>query len=302
MAAVTTIRLPANLVAACRRADGGRAEGAEGHRDEWLRRLPEVIADLAARWSLRVSDPFQPGGQTAWVAPARSERHGDVVLKVGWRHMESEDEAAGLRAWDGQGTVRVFAEERMDQTSALLLERCRPGTMLKARPEPEQDLVVASLLRRLWRAPVDRAPFRPLQAMCDYWAGSFEERVAASAVRRDPAIVREGAGLFRSLPATAEREVLLCTDLHAENVLAATREEWLVIDPKPFVGDPTYDALQHILNCKDRLCADPHALVARVAGLLDLDAERLLVWLFARCVVETDTWPWALEVALKVRP
>jgi hypothetical protein len=39
--------------------------------------------------------------------------------------------------------------------------------------------------------------------------------------------------LFRSLPGTSERSVLLCTDLHPGNALAARREPWLVIDPKP---------------------------------------------------------------------
>jgi streptomycin 6-kinase len=32
-------------------------------------------------------------------------------------------------------------------------------------------------------------------------------------------------------------DVLLATDLHAGNVLRAQRQPWLVIDPKPFVGD-----------------------------------------------------------------
>jgi streptomycin 6-kinase len=293
MAAVTTFPMPANLVA---------GSGPDGARVAWLHELPGEVADLAARWSLHLGDPFQPGGQTAWVAPARSGTYGDVVLKVGWRHMESEDEAAGLRAWHGRGTVQVFADERRGRTSALLLERCHPGTMLTSRPEEEQDEVLSVLLRRLWQAPADGWPFRPLQVMCDYWADSFEKKVAAGRVRVDPALAREGASLFRSLPGTAEDQVLLCTDLHAENVLAAGREEWLVIDPKPFVGDPTYDALQHLLNCEDRLRADPRGLATRMAGLLGLNAERLVAWLFARCVVETGTWPWAPEVARAVRP
>ena len=49
----------------------------------------------------------------------------------------------------------------------------------------------------------------------------------------------------------------LCTDLHAGNVLRADRQPWLMIDPKPHVGDPTYDALQHMLNCPARLHAEP---------------------------------------------
>ena len=292
MAPVATFPLPANLVAASR----------EDGREAWLQLLPGEIEELAARWSLQLGHPFEPGGQTAWVAPVHHPAHGDAVLKVVWRHMECEDEAAGLRAWDGQGAVRVFADERLSETTtALLLERCRPGSMLTACPEEEQDEVVGGLLLRLWRTHADLSPFRPLQVMCDYWADSFERKLAAGTVHVDPALARDGAHLFRALPASADEEVLLCTDLHAENVLAAEREEWLVIDPKPFVGDPTYDALQHLLNCEERLLADPRGLAARVAGLLDLDPERLLTWLFARCIVDSDTWSWTLDVARAVR-
>jgi streptomycin 6-kinase len=293
MADMATVPMPANLVAACRR----------NGREAWLAGLPAQIEGVAARWSLFLEDPFEPGGQTAWVAPARSPGHGDAVLKVAWRHMESEDEAAGLREWAGEGAIRVFGEERLsDRTTALLLERCRPGTTLAQRPEDEQDVVIASLLHRLWRAPSDGSTFRPLQQMCDYWAGSFEREVARGESGVDLGMAREGASLFRSLPASAPDEVLLCTDLHAENVLSAAREEWLVIDPKPFVGDRTYDALQHLLNCGERLEADPRGLAARVAGLLGLDPERLLLWLFARLVVDPANWPWAAQVARRIRP
>jgi streptomycin 6-kinase len=81
--------------------------------------------------------------------------------------------------------------------------------------------------------------------------------------------------------------VLLCTDLHAGNVLAARREPWLMIDPKPFVGDPAYDPVQHMLNCDQRLAANPGGLAQRMAALLDLDPERVRLWLFARCAQES---------------
>jgi streptomycin 6-kinase len=84
--------------------------------------------------------------------------------------------------------------------------------------------------------------------------------------------------------------------------LAAEREPWLVIDPKPYVGDPTYDALQHLLNCDERLHADPVGLARRVADLLGLEEERLLLWLFARCVQESPDWPALAEIARRVAP
>jgi streptomycin 6-kinase len=138
--------------------------------------------------------------------------------------------------------------------------------------------------------------------MCDAWADEFEQKVAARGTGLDAGLARDGIALFRRLPATAERSVLLCTDLHADNVLAAEREPWLVIDPKPYVGDPTYDALQHLLNCDERLHADPVGLARRVADLLGLEEERLLLWLFARCVQESPDWPALAEIARRVAP
>jgi streptomycin 6-kinase len=46
---------------------------------------------------------------------------------------------------------------------------------------------------------------------------------------------------------------LLATDLHTGNVLAAQRQPWLMIDPKPYVGDPCYDLGQHLLLNNDSL-------------------------------------------------
>jgi streptomycin 6-kinase len=121
--------------------------------------------------------------------------------------------------------------------------------------------------------------------MCDQWAAESEAAPAAVCASLDPGLVRAGRTLFRELPRSADRQVLLATDLHAENILSARREPWLAIDPKPHVGDPAYDALQHMLNC-ERLFTDPVGLARRLAAALDLDADRLLRWLFARCVVE----------------
>jgi streptomycin 6-kinase len=224
-----------------------------------------------------------------------------LVLKVAWRHSEAEDEAAGLREWDGRGVVRLYATEEQDDTIALLIERCRPGTSLASRPEEEQDNIIAGLLRRLWIEPLGQRGFRPLQLMCDEWADEFEHKAAAGRSSIDPGLAREGIALFRSLPATADKAVLLCTDLHAYNVLEAEREPWLVIDPKPYVGDPTYDPLQHMLN-QDRLLTDPVGLTRHMADLVGLSRDRLLLWLFARCVQESPDWPGLAEVAGRIAP
>ena len=253
-------------------------------RAAWLQRLPGVIRELEQRWSLTLGSPFDNGEVTAaWVAPATLASGLTVVLKLAMPHMEGEHEIEGLRFWNGNPTVRLLDAD--DLLNAMLLERCDPGTHLRALPEPEQDVVIARLLSRLWRAPVAPHPFRPLSEMLAYWS---EETMAQSPRWRDAGLVREGLRLFDELGKSSTQQVLLATDLHAGNVLRAQREEWLAIDPKPFVGDPAYDATQHLLNCRARLDSDPDRTIRRFADLAGVDSHRVRLWLFARLAMETD--------------
>jgi streptomycin 6-kinase len=280
---MTAIRIPLQLYDAVHEDD--RAE-----RFAWLAALPDTVREIATDWRLGLEDPYVPGGQCAWVAPARDPAGEELVLKVGWRHRESEHEAEGLLHWDGAGAVRCLRTRTQQDTTALLLERCVPGTRLNdATPEPEQDKVIARLLRRLWERPLpDDHGFGSLQTMCALWAEWFELDYEADPHGLDRGLANEGIELLRELPRShsRERDVLLCTDLHAGNVLAARRDPWLTIDPKPFAGDPAFDAVQHMLNCDERLATDATGLAQRMANLLEVDGERVMQWLLARCVQE----------------
>ncbi len=253
----------------------------------WLDQLPDTLRNLERQWSLELESPFDTDDVScAWVAPARLAHGPSAVLKVGLPHMEAEHELEGLRFWNGDPAVRVLLAD--DRMGAMLLERCEPGTPLRALPEPDQDVIITGLLRRLWRAPTRPHKFRPLSVLMKYWS---EETLACAGQWPDAGLVREGLRLFKELPDSAPREVLLATDLHAGNVLRAVREPWLVIDPKPFVGDPAFDATQHLFNCDERLSADPDGTIRRVADLLEVDHERVRLWTFARAAAESrDNW------------
>lgn len=277
-----SLTIPASLAANCRRSP---------ERAEWLGLLPEVVDDLRTRWSLELEAPFDgPEVSAAWVASATRPNGSTAVLKVSMPHMEADHEIDGLRFWDGDSTVRLL--EADEATGAMLLERCEPGTWLRSVPEEDQDVVIASLLRRMWRVPSDPHPFRPLSEAIDLW---IEETLANETRWTDPGLVRDGLRLFEELSLAPGDQVLLATDLHAGNVLAAQRVPWLVIDPKPFVGDRSYDATQHLLNCDERMLDAPLATIERFADLLDVDARRVRSWLFARAAAENrDDWddPW----------
>ncbi|MGO2820952.1 MAG: aminoglycoside phosphotransferase family protein [Brachybacterium tyrofermentans] len=277
----------------------------------WCAELPQIVATVLTRWSLKASAPFSPGGSAAWVAPVQDRDGAELVLKVAWAHEESRDEAAGMAAWQGLGAARVLRSELQGQTSLLLMEQVLPGTPLAdLLTWPERDEVAAGLLRRMWVRPetvlpsAEAAQFRPLSQMCAWWADEAQARADAgdSPLPRD--IVDRGLALFRSLPREWDGDqALLATDFHPSNVLArgdAAAREWVLIDPKPYVGDPHYDLLQHMLNDPERVTSQPGAFAERMAGLTGLDPVRAKQWLFARCVQEVGVMDGAARAALKL--
>src|SRR5687768_5281509 len=255
-----SVAFPASLASSCAKSPV---------RARWLDNLPRTIGELAARWSLTVGQPFDGDDVScAWVAPATRSDGTRVVLKLGMPHFEGEQEIEGLRLLDGDPTVRLL--EADGELNAMLLERCLPGTSLRALAETEQDVIIADLLKRFWRAPPSAPSFRHLSEMLRYWS---DETKRDEARWHDTELVRDGLRTFEEMGIATRSDVLLATDLHAGNVLSAEREPWLVIDPKPFVGDRAYDATQHLLNCRERLHSFPGDTIKSFADLLEVRSE-----------------------------
>lgn len=249
----------------------------------WLESLPTAVSHLQEKWSLTLGQPFETDASCSWVAPCLRANNSPAVLKLSMPHMEAKQEIDGLLFWQGNPTVFLLEADR--ERDALLLERCFPGTPLRKRPESEQDQVVAAILKRLWCQPPQTHPFRPLDEMIAAWSKEAEQKLESWA---DPGLARQGIRLRAELVANTREPVILATDLHAGNILRAKRQPWLAIDPKPFYGDPAYDATQHLLNCQERLATDPNKTIRNFAELLELDYKRIWRWLFARLAAEFD--------------
>jgi streptomycin 6-kinase len=124
--------------------------------------------------------------------------------------------------------------------------------------------------------------------MVEHWAA---ETMASASRWLDTGLVRDGLRVFEELSQPSIDDVLLATDLHAGNVLRAERQEFLAIDPKPFIGDRAYDATQHLLNCRHRLIVSTDSTIRRFSDLLDVDVDRVRLWMFARAAAEPrDVW------------
>jgi streptomycin 6-kinase len=259
----------------------------------WLAELPGLVASLEQRWRIRTDMPFH-GGTSSWVAPGVTDDGRDVVLKVAWPHREARAEAAGLRLWDGNGAPLLFAAD--EARYALLMERCIPGRPLgESRMVPEDALICAGrVLRELWvSADGDRA-FETVADVCAEWAALVRERVERYRPPYDASLVRFGADLLESLPATAQQRVVVHGDANPTNFLSARRLPWLWIDAKPMVGDPAYDAPPLLVQVSTLTAVpDASAELGRrcelLADVMGQPVERLAAWGVARAV-ESALW------------
>jgi streptomycin 6-kinase len=267
------LKIPSRLAAICRKTP---------ERAAWLDHLPDVLRRLEDLWALTPDAPLDgEESSCSYVAAVRSADGTPTVLKIAIPHMEGEHEIHGLRFWGGDATVRLLRAD--DDLGAMLLERCKPGTTLRVLAEYDQDVLISGLLRRLWRSPLSPHPFRSLSTLTEYWTN---ETLGQIELWPDVGLVREGLQLLKELSRNASSKVLLATDLHAGNVVRAEREPWLAIDPKPFVGDPAYDATQHLFNCRTRLRLDPDRTIRSFADLAGIEHERVRLWTFARAAAE----------------
>jgi streptomycin 6-kinase len=258
---------------------------------DWRTRAPALVAALCGEWDLAV-DGTAMAGETAAVVPVRTSTGEAAVLKVGWPHDEAEHEPLALRAWAGAGTVRLLRAD--PRRFALLLERAEPGHDLNRLPVLEACEVVAGLYARLRRPAIPQ--LSRLSTHAARWATSLAELGRGDTVPRR--FAEQASSLARDFahdPATDG--TLLHTDLHYGNVLAAAREPWLVIDPKPVSGDPAYEVAPMLWNRWDEVIAggDPRtAILDRMFTLVDgagLDEDRVRAWVTVRMMVNAQ---WAL--------
>ena len=206
-------------------------------RPEWLDDLPRLAAECAAAWELELEEPYDT--PRSLVVPA-----GEAVLKLNApSHFEADHEADALACWDGQGAVRLLARD--DGRRALLLERCVPGTTLHGSGADETAVVPGLLERLPHTAPSDH-PFRLLTDEAARWAEEVPERYERGGRPFERSLLDAAIAVFRSVDRGASR--LVNQDLHAGNVLRAEREPWLVIDPKPLVGEREVDGVGPLRN------------------------------------------------------
>lgn len=261
---------------ALQRGDEGRA---------WLARLPTLVAECVDQWQLRLGATI--AASFSFIAEVQRDDGTPAVLKITFPEPEAQYEAEGLRRWNGDGIVLLYEADA--DRYALLLERLEPGTPLREHAVEREALAIAcDLLQRLWRPVEPAAPYERLSELAPQWAESTLRIFATVQPPFPPALAQQAATLFRELGSSQREEVLVHRDFHRGNILAAQREPWLAIDPKPTIAEREFDAAWLLGS---------HAgtagwLLDELAARLGLDRTRLQAWGIARYVLG-GLWTYA---------
>ena len=232
-------------------------------------RLRATALEVAREWGVPLGERIA-AGRFSYVAFAGD----DAVLKVvPVEDDEADQEADALALLQGDGAVRLLRHDRARR--AMLIERARPGGDASALPEPEAIRVAVAAAKRFWRPLARGSAFR--------WIGDHVPRWLEHA--GDHELVRHAKELYASLrPSDA---TLVHGDFHHHNLLRHG-DGWVVIDPKPMLGEPEFDVPTFLWNPIGH--QPTKESVGRWIGAFahaGLDAERLRKWAIVRGVYQS---------------
>ncbi len=221
-----------------------------------------IALEAVREWGLELGEPFA-FSYVSYVAPA-----GDAVVKVAWGgDSESLHEGDALELWNGDGAVRLLRRSGR----ALLEERAVPGDDLSGVPEHEATAIAIDLASRLWRGA--GSPFRPVAPAVERWLDNAE---------RDGS---ELVPLARSLLAELNPGAhwLVHGDFHHHNILRRG-DQFIAIDPKPYLADREYDVPSFLWNPMDNRMEDRDQTERRIAAFVaaGLDDFRIRAWTVIR--------------------
>ncbi len=266
-------------------------------RAAWDAAAVEILGTVLSRWRLTAGETFL-GGYSGTVLRVTTEVGTPAVLKLGYPHEEAIFEAVGLQALGG------CAPEVLDQDPwswAMLLEEILPGTPLAVAELPVRDALKAgaSLLGRI-AASGPTAGLPTLTSIVhgyvavarSRWNGQVERLERLGAADHVASAIDELEVLADSGPSAA----FVHGDYNPGNILRFD-DRWVVVDPKPMVGDPSFDLWPLIAQLGSPFGAGraPELLAARLALGADeagVDPVRAARWSFARTGLNVS---WYLE-------
>ncbi len=266
-----------------------------GDKDRsWIEALPHVLDEFSQLWSLSLQQPFELSYN--YVAPAIRDDGREVVLKLGVPNRELLSEMHALQVFAGQGMVELL--EADFERQIFLLERVRPGVELITVEDDEAVMrVVAQVMRKYWRPVTEERPLLTVENWTDGLA-KLRPHFHGTTGPLPEYLVDAAEKLFAELIPSQGEQVLLHGDLHHWNILSATRQPWLAIDPKGVIGEREYDTGAILRNpwgkryTPQEMKRIQSRRVDILCEMLGFERERILGWGMAQAVL--SAW-WSVE-------
>ncbi len=222
-----------------------------------------------------------------------------VVLKITKHDGDESHSGEVLKAYGGEGAVRVYESE----TGAVLLERLEPGEQLvnvvKDGRDAEATNILAEVIAKLanHQAPVGCPTVIE-------WGRAFERYLQSGSgqIRRE--VVAEARDMYAELASSQRHTMLLHGDLQHYNVLFDNERGWIAIDPKGVIGELEYElnaVLRNPIELPD-VFANHVTITRRLKTLttaLNLDHDRALRWSYTQSILSAI---WDIEDSNPVTP
>jgi streptomycin 6-kinase len=211
--------------------------------NDFYRRLLQKLKEYPVKWQLENLEQIDYYSVNC-LFTCTSRKYGDCVLKIGEPCKETRTEYEMLVEYAGTRYCRVY-EADIDN-GVLLIERIIPGTQLRAVSDINKRLdIFCEVYKGLHKQPTDKKKYPTYLGWVSRIAAFMREKKEYSALSVHMTAAEQ---ICRELCEKYCDEMLLHGDLHHDNILLGSDNQYCIIDPKGVVGDCVFDIPRFVLN------------------------------------------------------
>lgn len=191
------------------------------------------------------------------------------------------------------------------ESYVILLERIKPGENIESLEDDKATKIIASIIKKIHKGVPEN---NNLLLLSDWYKG-FEKYIKEYGSKGPLPfdLVNKAQKIFKELIESQGELKVLHGDLHHGNILSATREPYLAIDPKGVIGESEYEVAAMLRNPYQK-SIDKKTLMRRIDILSDelgFDKKRITSWGFAQTILsciwsiedKTKRWTHSLNIA-----
>ncbi len=209
--------------------------------DQWLRDIPVKINELGLEWDFEITR-VMPHLSYSFVALVKYQGD-DAIIKMAPSDQCLEQEIQCLSGFQKDSPTIFHFDKR---NNAALMEYIHPGDSLKklvrAGYDDQATRIICNIIRELRFQNKINYPFKHLSELAkdlNILIGHFDKKLLDKAIY-----------LFQELTQDRSQDILLHGDLHHDNILSSGND-WKIIDPHGYIGDPVAEVGAMIRNPYD---------------------------------------------------